>query len=210
MLNKTFITPVKKIRPQIQKDPHHYELVLLTTDDGWTERIQNKSRLYSSLIDVYCRHYNFRPIIFTTTPELVAVYNRTCATVIQKFAVNRFNIPIITNMFSIAKKMFSADYYGYVNADILIQNNIFFVLNYLKEQSKRGVICKQHELAGRVYEVDYPFFPYNFTTLDEVDTFFRTVSPGRNSIRNRGSAVLLFFLFHFRIISSFLKKHYHW
>lgn len=185
-------------------------MVLLTTDDGWTERIQNKSRLYSSLIDVYCREYNFRPVIFTTTPELIAVYNRTCATIIQDFRVNRYNIPIITNMFSIAKESFSADYYGYVNADILIQNNIFFVLQYLKEQSQRGVICKQHELAGRVYEVDYSKLPYNLTTLDEVNTFFRTVSPGWNSIRNRGSAVLLIILFHFRIISSFLKKRYHW
>lgn len=178
----------------MQKKSSRYDLVLFTTDDGFTERIQNKSRLFSSLMSVYVKNYNFQPVIFTKTPELVALFHLAGACVIQDFEVNMYNLPIINNMFNIVQRRFEADYYGYVNADILLQNNIFEVLGHLKEQTKLGLIRPQHELAGRVYEKDYPEFPYLFTNLDDVNEFYKRIKPTRRTIRNPGSAVLIYLI----------------
>lgn len=191
--NPSTVSPTSQptvLLQQMHYKRHHYDLVLMTTDEGYTPRIQNKSRLFTSLCRVYCNYYNFHPVIFTTTPELIELYSRTCASVIKDFPTNKYNLPIITEMFSAVFQRFDADYYGYVNADILLENNVFEVLHFIKQQVKLGVVKPQHELAGRVYEKDYPSFPYSFTSFSQMETFFKTIPLKRWTLRNVGSAVL--------------------
>lgn len=174
------------------KNSHEYQLVLLTTDSGFTERIQNKSRLFRSLADIYSKNYNFHCIMFTNTPELVNYYSNSSITIIEQFETNPYGLPIVTNLFAIAQEHFLAKYYGYVNADILVENNVFDVLDFLEEASRQGIITPMHELAGRVYEKPYTSFPFLFHGIDDVHSFFQTIPLTRQTLRNAGSAVCFF------------------
>ena len=193
LMNKNTIQDVNK-QDQVNsitqsKNSHEYQLVLLTTDSGFTERIQNKSRLFRSLADIYSKNYNFHCIMFTNTPELVNYYSNTSITIIQQFETNPYGLPIVTNLFAIAQKHFLAKYYGYVNADILVENNVFDVLHFLEEASRQGIITPMHELAGRVYEKPYTSFPFQFHDIHDVHSFFQTIPLTRQTLRNVGSAV---------------------
>ena len=174
------------------KNSHEYQLVLLTTESGFTERIQNKSRLFRSLVDIYSKNYNFHCIMFTNTSELIDYYSNSSVTTITQFETNRFGLPIVTNLFAIAQKHFLSKYYGYVNADILVENNVFEVLSILEGASQDGIITPMHELAGRVYEKSYTDLPLLFRDIHDVNSFFQTIPLSKYTLRNAGSAVCLF------------------
>ena len=54
--------------------------------------------------------------------------------------VNRFGMPIITSMFSIAQRLLNAKYYGYINFDILIDPKIFDILSFCEKSVQLGQI----------------------------------------------------------------------
>lgn len=172
-----------------RKDNTLYDLVLFTTDEGWTERINNKSRIWKSMADAYSGAYSFKAIIFTHTPELISRFSNSSVKVISNFEVTRIGVPIVTGLYYSAYQAFNALYYGYVNADILLNYTVFDALKYLQSQVKEQKLHPQHELAGRVYEKDYSEIPYAFESLDHVQQFFRSVVVTRSTLRNAGSAV---------------------
>lgn len=172
-----------------REDNTLYDLVLFTTDEGWTERISNKSRIWKSMADAYAGAYSFKAIMFTHTPELISRFSGSSVKVITNFEVTRIGVPAITGLYYSAYQAFNALYYGYVNADILLNYTVFDALKYLQSQVKEQKLHPQHELAGRVYEKDYSEIPYAFESLDHVQQFFRSVVVTRSTLRNAGSAV---------------------
>ena len=172
-----------------REDNTLYDLVLFTTDEGWTERINNKSRIWKSMADAYSGAYSFKAIMFTHTPELISRFSGSSVKVISNFEVTRIGVPAITGLYYSAYQAFNALYYGYVNADILLNYTVFDALKYLQSQVKEQKLHPQHELAGRVYEKDYSEIPYAFESLDHVQQFFRAVVVTRSTLRNAGSAV---------------------
>ena len=172
-----------------REDNTLYDLVLFTTDEGWTERISNKSRIWKSMADAYSGAYSFKAIMFTHTPELINRFSGSSVKVISNFEVTRIGVPIVTGLYYSAYQAFNALYYGYVNADILLNYTVFDALKYLQSQVKEQKLHPQHELAGRVYEKDYSEIPYVFESLDHVQQFFRSVVVTRSTLRNAGSAV---------------------
>lgn len=56
---------------------------------------------------------------------------------------NKYGLPIITSLFSRAGETLKADYYGYINSDILIEPSIFSVLDFCKEQVSKGILSEQ-------------------------------------------------------------------
>ena len=157
-----------------REDNTLYDLVLFTTDEGWTERISNKSRIWKSMADAYAGAYSFKAIMFTHTPELISRFSGSSVKVISNFEVTRIGVPTITGLYYSAYQAFNALYYGYVNADILLNYTVFEALKYLQSQVKEQKLHPQHELAGRVYEEDYSEIPYAFESLDHVQQFFRS------------------------------------
>ena len=67
------------------------------------------------------------------------LYNRT----------NKYCLPIITSLFSRAGETLKADYYGYINSDILIEPSIFSVLDYCKDQVDKGALSEQVGMVTR-------------------------------------------------------------
>lgn len=172
-----------------REDDTLYDLVLFTTDEGWTERINNKSRIWKSMADAYSKAYSFKAIIFTRTPQLINRFSHSSVKVITDFELTSIGVPTITGLYYAAYKTYNALYYGYVNADILLNYSVFDALQYLQSQVRQRIIYPQHELAGRVYEKDYSEIPYVFDSLKHVKQFFNTVVVTRRTLRNAGSAV---------------------
>lgn len=172
-----------------REDDTLYDLVLFTTDEGWTERINNKSRIWKSMADAYSKAYSFKAIIFTHTPQLINRFSHSSVKVITDFELTSIGVPTITGLYYAAYKTYNALYYGYVNADILLNYSVFDALQYLQSQVRQRIIYPQHELAGRVYEMDYSEIPYVFDSLKHVKQFFNTVVVTRRTLRNAGSAV---------------------
>ena len=181
-----------------REDDTLYDLVLFTTDEGWTERINNKSRIWKSMADAYSKAYSFKAIIFTHTPQLINRFSHSSVKVITDFELTSIGVPTITGLYYAAYKTYNALYYGYVNADILLNYSVFDALQYLQSQVRQRIIYPQvrqriiypqHELAGRVYEKDYSEIPYVFDSLKHVKQFFNTVVVTRRTLRNAGSAV---------------------
>ena len=166
-----------------------YDLVLFTTDEGWTERINNKSRIWKSMADAYSQAYRFKAIMFTHTPELIERFTNSSVKVITDFEVTSIGVPTVTGLYYAAYRTYNALYYGYVNADILLNYTVFDALKFLQSQVEMGKIFPQHELAGRVYEKDYSEIPYAFDSLEHVKQFFNSVVVTRKTLRNAGSAV---------------------
>ena len=176
-----------------REDNTLYDLVLFTTDEGWTERISNKSRIWKSMADAYAGAYSFKAIMFTHTPELISRFSGSSVKVITNFEVTRIGVPTITGLYYSAYQAFNALYYGYVNADILLNYTVFDALKYLQSQVKEQKLHPQHELAGRVYEEDYSKIPYAFESLDHVQQFFRSKVLSKLKVRHAGSAVSVFY-----------------
>ena len=141
------------------------------------------------MADAYSGAYSFKAIMFTHTPELIDRFSNSSVKVISNFEVTRIGVPTITGLYYSAYQAFNALYYGYVNADILLNYTVFDALKYLQSQVKEQKLHPQHELAGRVYEKDYSEIPYAFESLDHVQQFFRAVVVTRSTLRNAGSAV---------------------
>ena len=56
--------------------------------------------------------------------------------------MNPFGLPTITSMFHEAKRLFDAQYYGYVNSDILLEPAIFDVLRYCSSLVREGRLTR--------------------------------------------------------------------
>ena len=55
----------------MEKDETEYQLVLFTTEDGFSPQKLQKIRLFRDMSDLFHAHYKFRSILFTTTPQLI-------------------------------------------------------------------------------------------------------------------------------------------
>ena len=135
-----------------------YDLVLFTTEDGSSMKKLRKMRLFRDMSVLYHNHFNFRAILFTTTPQLEQLFSGTSVLVVNDFKyapiasassrTNRFGMPIITSLFARAQQSLQADYYGYLNSDILLEPSVFEVLAFCRNQSLRGDLSPRVELVG--------------------------------------------------------------
>ena len=57
--------------------------------------------------------------------------------------VNRYGLPIVPSMFKIASEIVNADYYGYLNADIIFDPTLFDVLHFCKAEANAGRISRK-------------------------------------------------------------------
>ena len=109
-------------------------------------------------------------------------------------------MPTVPSMFRAASTLVKADYYGYLNADIMFEPTLFDVLHFCKEEANAGRIAKQvpltlaiHFLArnsSRVYERKWEYIPTHFPDLPSIHSFFARFTRNRQSLRNVGSAVV--------------------
>lgn len=191
--------------PEITRvDDTVYDLVLFTTEDSWNGRIENKTHRWRDMVELYHKHYSFQAVYFTRNPMIIDMFSNTSVKIVTEFELTPFNLPVITNMFMIVSKMYDALYYGYLNADILLEYTVFDALKFLQKSVERGELYPRHELAGRVYEKSYDTIPYSFPNLDSLKSFFGNLSISIRTRRNHGSAVSLSIRLQHRTILSSL------
>ena len=166
----------------------HYKLVLFTTGEHYSPHILQKAKIIKNWYSILQQDQSIHTVVFTKSPAFIELFNGT-STVITSYLVNKFNFPIVTNMFDVIRHSFDADYYGYVNFDILIENNIIPALNYLSYLVSQHYLSPKHELVGRVAPIDINIIPENLSSSQ----FGRMYNSW--NIRNPSSSVSFHFFF---------------
>lgn len=62
---------------------------------------------------------------------------------------NFATLPVVPELLKACKKLYSADFYGYVNSDILLAPALFPVLDFVLDQYKQGLLTDGVSLAPR-------------------------------------------------------------
>lgn len=78
------VSKIKKVNTNEKYDTF-YQLVLFTTDDGYSSRKQQKIQLFREMSDLFHSRYRFRSILFTTTPQLIQSLNGSSVLVVSDF-----------------------------------------------------------------------------------------------------------------------------
>ena len=92
-------------------------------------------------------------------------------------------------MLTEAKRLFAANHYGYINADILFSPALFPALSLVAAEPS---IEKSYLIAGRVYDVHYSDLNLNFTSVESFDMSLKRLRK-RHGLRNPNSADLFVF-----------------
>lgn len=145
------VTPVASAPSGLSIPTNHtFQLVLFTTEDGFSISKLNKIKLYRDMCDLYTSQFNFRALLFTHTPQLISLVSHSSVIPVTDFScnffdvvicsVNPYGLPIITSLYSRAEQLFDSEYYGYVNSDILIEPTLFTVLSFCGTAVKSSLL----------------------------------------------------------------------
>ena len=92
------------------------------------------------MFELFQRTYSFRAVVFTNSPGIV----RFCASLgiysEGNYGVNPFDMPLASYLFNRTRQFVDADYYGYINSDIIVSPNLFEILQLCKELAAEGTI----------------------------------------------------------------------
>ncbi|KAK8807876.1 hypothetical protein WA588_006364 [Blastocystis sp. NMH] len=148
-------------------------------------KIENTLRFLS----LYQTHFPFRAILFTRSKRLISRGKQLNLTVVRKVQKNAFGMPVLRAMLTEAKRLFAANHYGYINADILFSPALFPALSLVAAEPS---IEKSYLIAGRVYDVHYSDLNLNFTSVESFDMSLKRLRK-RHGLRNPNSADLFVF-----------------
>lgn len=144
--------------------------------------------MFRSLMDVYIREFNVHCIFYTINDTIATMFNRTGYTISGDYQCNPYGIPYFNSLLQGAKH-FNANYYAYINSDILIDPEMFSVLSFMQKEMKKGSVPIAHEIAGRVSQFDRNHMPFLFSNLPEIANYYKTYDIRFGALRNRYSAV---------------------
>lgn len=69
----------------IEKDDTLYQLVLFTTEDGFSESKQSRINLFRDMCDIFHEHYSCRCLLFTTTSQLIQSVKESSIVAVTQF-----------------------------------------------------------------------------------------------------------------------------
>ena len=104
------------------------------------------------------QHFSFRAVLFSTSPaaiplcqslgiDLVPAYMCESSPFFSSIRSNFATLPVVPELLKACKKLYSADFYGYVNSDILLAPALFPVLDFVLDQYKQGLLTDGVSLA---------------------------------------------------------------
>ena len=92
------------------------------------------------MFELFQRTFSFRAIVYTNSKILA----RICASLgiysEGNYGVNIYGMPLVAYMYNRTRTLAEADYYGYINSDIIVSPNLFEVLSACDRLAKKGVI----------------------------------------------------------------------
>lgn len=66
-------------------DNTSFDLVLFSTEDGYSPNTMKKLKLFRSMCDIYASKYSFRAILFTKTPMLASALSSSSVIPVNDF-----------------------------------------------------------------------------------------------------------------------------
>lgn len=86
-----------------------------------------------SLLSLYQHLYPFKALVVSSSPSIRLLCKKLNIETVSKVESNPYGLPYVRSLLEELKKHYDSDYYGYINSDILISPNIFFILNGLQK-----------------------------------------------------------------------------
>lgn len=94
------------------------------------------------------RHFSFRAVLFSASPFAAHLCNRLGIDLIPAYMcesplsltrrTNFAKLPVVPELLKACRKLYSADFYGYLNSDILPSPSLFPVLDFLLSKHSQG------------------------------------------------------------------------
>ena len=130
-----------------------------------------------SLLSLYAREFNIRPVILTDSEVILRVATSLHFSILPQAEVNKYGLPILRSLMIETRRLFQAKQYIYINSDILLNPGIFSVCQYFDEYLNGSNVC--------------------------VNKLFDVVSSGQQCLQHSKSPYQPEFLLN-RVIQSFL------
>ena len=76
-------------------------------------------------MSLYQKKFSFRGLVFSPSPQMERLCNLLNIKVVKNISRNEYGVPFVRGMLETMKKLVHADYYGYMNSDILLNPEVF-------------------------------------------------------------------------------------
>ena len=104
-------------------------------------------------METYQKQFSFRGVLFTRCQELADFAQRHGLFVYNDGKENEFSMPFVNDMLIKMKERVKAEYYGFINSDILLNPKIFQVLYLLRRKVEIGIVKPNHSLLSQVIKL---------------------------------------------------------
>ncbi|KAK8821351.1 hypothetical protein WA577_007699, partial [Blastocystis sp. JDR] len=169
---------------------HHYLLVMCISEESRviTKKLENT---FQSM-RLFMTNFNTRIIIFSSSPAIAKYCLPLGFDVVPSYLTNFAGMPLLREMYKAAKRLYSADYYGYTNSDILISASLFPILVETRRHYQNHELTDGHFVSAVVYNIFTP--PSIPTESPEAYTTF--INDGMHKVRPRLVYCSDFWIFH--------------
>ena len=140
-------------------------------------------------MSIYQKKFSFRGFVFSSSPQMERLCNLLNIKVVKNISRNEYGIPFVRNMLETMKKTVHADYYGYMNSDILLNPNVFNTIQIINENIRQGILPSSVELISQVKAISYILTLQN-NTYEEFSNYFHSIR-NKGTLRDIYSAVLI-------------------
>ena len=140
-------------------------------------------------MSLYQKKFSFRGLVFSSSPQMERFCNLLNIKVVKNISRNEYGVPFVRGMLETMKKLVHADYYGYMNSDILLNPEVFNTIPIINDNIRQGNLPSSVELISQVKAISYILTPQN-NTYEEFSKYFHSIRY-RGRMRDIYSAVLI-------------------
>ena len=124
--------------------PYNRTFLIVLTEDG--TRISAKFNNTIQLLALYKRSKGIDSVIFTDSPQIAAFVNEMGLLSMPISHKNEFGLPVLKHLLLDAKRAYDAEYYIYINSDILINPYIFHFTEFAKHRTRTKAVAVAESL----------------------------------------------------------------
>lgn len=144
-------------------------------------------------MSIYQQNSDFIGIVFSNSNSIIKEALSNNLTVLLNVKRNQYKMPYFRSLLVIMKQYIQAQFYGYMNSDILLNPRVFQLLQNNSILFREGFISNTTELVSRVVERSLHDSFLSYTSIDEVNPLF-SFDYSKLRLRNNLSADV--FIFH--------------
>lgn len=127
---------------------------------------------------LYQKEYSFRGVVFSKSPAIIHVADFYNLTVIKNVSCNTYGLPFFRSIFQQMRTKVNAQYYGYINSDILLHPRVFELLPIITTKMKNNLLSNRIELISRVKVTNVSLIERDFSSMNNLYNVFNRVRDG--------------------------------